>query len=104
MHPPLPSRLGKRSERTSIDGAPFSYVVENESVFVAPSNPAKAYSLQCLKHDDGTFSYRICYYMIAHKPRMRGKWAFGQFAPIMSPNDLSLIHEKMRELDWWPSE
>lgn len=57
MLPPLPSRLGKRTETQAIDGTQYSYVVEFEDVFVAPSNSGKAYSLQCLRHDDGTCSY-----------------------------------------------
>jgi hypothetical protein len=35
--------------------------------------------------------YRICYYMIAHRPRMRGKWAFVQFAPMMTAEELRLL-------------
>ena len=47
--------------------------------------------------DKGHAEYRIAYYMIGHK-RARNKWAFGQFAPIITPEDLEEIiaHESPR--------
>lgn len=100
MRPPLPSRLGKKTETKSIDGSPLIYVVEDEQVFEAPSNPNKAFCLQKLCFSDGRIEYRLCYYMIAHKPRMKGKWAYGQFAPMMTAEDMQLIFEKAKAKGW----
>jgi hypothetical protein len=44
--------------------------------------------------------YRFCHYMIAHKPRMKGKWAFGQFAPMMTAEELKLVFEKVKAKGW----
>jgi hypothetical protein len=32
--------------------------------------------------------------MIAEKPRMKGKWAYGQFTPMMLKEDLAMIYKK----------
>jgi hypothetical protein len=66
----------------------------------------KAYLLQKLRMDHGRGfehghdEFRIAYYMIGQKGRARNKWAFGQFAPIMSPDDLTAIIQRMRERGW----
>ena len=78
------------------------YTVEDEVVFEAPSTPGKAFCLQKLRFEDGRDEFRICYYMIARKPRMKGKWAYGQFAPMMTPKELQLIFEKAKEKGWLP--
>ncbi|HKO19198.1 MAG TPA: hypothetical protein VJU82_09965 [Acidobacteriaceae bacterium] len=104
MHPPLPSRLGKVTQRKGIDGSPLIYEVEDEEVFVAPSNAGKAFSLQKLRFSDGRIEFRICYYMIAHKPRMKGKWAFGQFAPMMTPQELEMIMDIVCQKGWVSSD
>ncbi len=101
MPSPLPSsRVGKTTRRKKIDGSPMVYTVEDEEVFVALLNKKKAFSIQKLRFDDGREEYRICYYMIAHKPRMKGKWAFGQYAPMMSAQELKLIFEKAKSKGW----
>ena len=100
MKPVLPSRVGKTTERRTINGSPMVYTVEDEVVFVAPSNEKKAFCFQKLRHGNGREEYRICYYMIAVKPRMKGKWAFGQFAPMMSGEELKLLFEKAKAKGW----
>lgn len=100
MTPKLPSRIGKTTRRKKIDGSPLVYKVEDEIVFQSAGNKDKAFCLQKLRFDDGHLEYRICYYMIAQKPRMRGKWAYGQFAPMMTGAELSLVFKKMRMKGW----
>ena len=93
---PLPSRRGKTTRRKDIKGNPMVYTVEDEMVFEANSNPQKAFALHKLKHHDGRVEFRICYYMIAHRARMKGKWAFGQFAPMMTKEELREIFNKLK--------
>jgi len=101
-----PSRLGLITETKKIDGSPLIFRVEDEDFFVAPSNPGKAFRLQKLLVDDGSglenghLEVRISYYMIAHKPRMKGKWAFGQFAPMMTLAEVRLITDKLERKGW----
>lgn len=98
--PALPSRINKITRRKTIDGTPLVYTVIDEDVFVAPSNKNKAFCLQKLQFDDGHEKVRISYYMIARQPRMRGKWAFGQYAPMMTPKEVGMIFEKIKSKGW----
>jgi len=106
IRPLPPSRVGKVTETTNIDGTPFVYEVEEQEIFVAPSNPQKAFLLQKLivqqggGVEPGAIVFRIGYYTIAHKPRARGKWAWGQFAAMMTPVELKIIFKKMEEKGW----
>ena len=100
MLPPLPSRIGKTTRRKTIDGSTMVYTVEDEDVFLAAPNRGKAFCLQKLRFEGGREEYRICYYMIAHKPRMKGKWAFGQFAPMMTAEQMKLIVQKIKAKGW----
>jgi hypothetical protein len=100
MKQTLPTRLGKTTRRRTIHGTPMVYTVVDEDVFVAPSNKNKAFCLHKLRHQDGRESFRIAYYMIAQKPRMKGKWAYGQSAPMMTQEEMSMIFKKARAKGW----
>ena len=100
MHPPLPKRLGKKTKAKAIDGSPLVYTVIDEEVFLAKSNPNKAFSLHKIRHEDGREEFRIGYYMIAHKPRMKGRWAWGQYAPMMTKEEMSEIFDRLKTKGW----
>ena len=76
------------------------YTVLDEIVHIPPSNPGKAIYLQMLRFDDGREEMRLCYYMIGHKPRAKGKWLFGQFALMIRREDFDEIMSKAREKGW----
>lgn len=98
--PPLPTRMGKETKTKTIDGSPLHYTVVDEEVFIAPSNPGKAFCLHKIRQENGIERFRIGYYMIAHKPRMKGKWAWGQFAPIMTKEEMQMIFERASADGW----
>ena len=100
MHPPLPRRLGKKTNTTGIDGSPLVYTVIDEAIFPAKSNPNKAFCLHKIRHEDGREELRIGYYMIAHKPRMKGKWAWGQYAPMMTKEEMAQIINEIKTRKW----
>ena len=53
----------------------MTYTVLDEIVHVPKSNPGKAIYLQMLQfEDDGRQEMRLCYFMIGHRPRAKGKW------------------------------
>jgi hypothetical protein len=80
--------------------------VEDEVVFLAAGNRKKAFRVQRLRmwddagFDKGLIEYRICYYIIAHKPRMKDNWAFGQFAPMFSPDDFATLLKIIQAKGW----
>jgi hypothetical protein len=100
MIPELPKRKGKTTRRKKIDGKPLEYTVIDEDIFIAPSNPNKAFALHKIRYDDGYEEIRIGYYMIAHRPKMKGKWAWGQYAQFMTKEDLELIFTRAKESGW----
>ena len=100
MQPPLPKRLGQKTTTKRIDGSPLVYTVVDEEVFHARSNPQKAFCLHKIRFETGIEEFRIGYYMIAHKPRMRGKWAWGQYAPMMTRDEMVEIFEKLKAKGW----
>ena len=100
MNPPLPSRLGKTSTLKNIKNHPMVYEVVDEDVFLAPANPNKAFALHRLKFTDGREEFRIGYYMIAERPRVKGKWAWGQYAPMMTKEDMAAIFRRLRVKGW----
>jgi hypothetical protein len=100
MNPPLPSRLDKTTTRITIDGQPMVYTVVDQEVFIAPANPNKAFALHKLKFADGREEFRIGYYMIAQRPRAQGKWAWGQYAPMMTKEDMAAIFSRLKKKGW----
>ena len=98
MNPPLPTRLGKTTKLQDIRGHEKSYEVVAEDVFLAQSNPDKAFAVHKLKWDDGREEFRIGYFMIAHRPRMKGKWAWGQYAPMMTEIEMIEIFQRAEKL------
>jgi hypothetical protein len=106
LNPPLLSSIGEVTITEKIDGSPLVFRVEDEVVFLAADSPKKAFRVQLLRmwddtgFDNGLPEYRICYYMIAHRPRMKDKWAFGQFAPMFSPDDLATLLKVIQEKGW----
>lgn len=96
-YPSLPSRLNKETKRKDINGDKMHYTVVDENIFVAPSNPEKAFAIHKLKFSNDREEYRIGYYMIAKKPRVRGKWAWGQSAPMMTKEEAKMIVEHLKK-------
>ncbi len=101
MHPKPPSRIGRVTRRAYINGKPMVYTVLDEIVHIPPSNPGKAIYLHMLQfEDDGRKEMRLCYYMIGHKPRAKGKWLYGQFAPMIRREDFDQIMSQARAKGW----
>jgi len=100
MNPPLPSRLNKTTKTKNIDGNPFEFKIVEEEIFPAPSNSRKAFCLHKIRHASGKEEFRIGYYMISQRPRMKGKWAWGQYAPIMTAEEMRMIFERAKAKGW----
>ena len=100
VHPPLPSRIGKRTNFKDIEGKPRSYVVRGEIVRIQSTNQEKAIYLHLLDFEEGHSELRLGYYMIAKKPRMAGKWAWGQFAAMLPIEDFNAIVREARKRGW----
>jgi len=77
------------------------YRVLDEIILIPPRNKNKAIYLQRLQfEDDNRIELRLCYYMIGQKGRGKGKWLFGQFATMITPEDLESILSSARKKGW----
>jgi hypothetical protein len=94
-HPPLPCNIGKRRTITDIDGNKLYFTVLDEITRIQSDYPVKAIYLQRLQwEDDGRIELRLAYYIIGKKPKMAGKWVWGQFATMIPVEDFrAIIHE-----------
>ena len=49
---------------------------------------------------DGRIEYRLGYYMIGVKPRMAGKWTWGQYATLIPASDFRALIRQAQQRDW----
>lgn len=99
--PPYPNKKGKKGKGTDIDGLSFSFVILDEIIRPQSTNPSKLIYLQRIQFEsDGRIELRLAYYIIGKKPRMAGKWVFGQYATMMNPEDLAFLITEASARGW----
>ena len=99
--PPLPSNTGKRRSITDIDGKQQHFTVLGEVTQVQSDYPDKVIYLQRIQFEkDGRMELRLAYYIIGKKPKMAGKWVWGQYATMMPQEDFQAIIEKAERKGW----
>ena len=99
--PPYPCNIGKIGKRVDINGVTMKFEIVDEIIRPQSDNPEKLIYLQKLKiNDEGEVEYRLAYYIIGKKPRMLGKWVFGQYATMMKPSDLKFIVKEAYARGW----
>jgi hypothetical protein len=101
LYPPLPSRIGKPGTLTQIDGKRQHFVVLDEVTQVQSTYSGKVICLQKIRFDEtGVTELRLGYYIIGKKPRMAGKWVWGQYATLMPIRDFKAILRKATQRKW----
>jgi hypothetical protein len=104
--PEPPSRKGTRSWIPEPTGEKYWFEIVDEvrqrqSRFAAGTSEGKILCLQLLRFDEsGMEEMRLGYYIIGKKPRMLGKWVWGQFATMMPMEDFRALMDKAREKGW----
>ncbi len=95
------SNIGRRGKRKSSDGRLVRYVIDDEIVHTQFNAPHKIIVLQKIVYvDDNSSEFRLAYYIIGKKPRMRGKWVFGQFATLIPQRDFRAIVTAAKQKGW----
>lgn len=98
---PPPDTKGKKGKGIDIDGTSHPFVVLDEIARPQSTNPNKVIYLQKIQFDlDGKVEYRIAYYIIGKKPKMAGKWVFGQYATMMNPDDFEFLVKEAVSRGW----
>ncbi len=104
--PTLPSTEGKTGLAKDPAGREHSFVVVDEVRQPHTGHPdGKIILLQKLRFEDdrsefASIEFRIGYYIIGKKPKMRGKWVWGQFALMIRPDDFKALIDKARAKGW----
>ena len=99
--PPLPINIGKERKLTDIDGKKQHFIVRDEIVRLQSAYPRKAIYLQRIEFkNDGRIQLRLGYYMIGAKPRMAGKWVWGQYATMIPAEDFRAIIREASDKGW----
>lgn len=97
-NPPLPSNIGKRGTLRSYS---LHFRILDEVAHIQSTDLNKAIYLQQIQFEDkGNIELRLGYYIIGRKPKMKGKWTWGQYATMMPVKDLKAIIRKATEKGW----
>jgi hypothetical protein len=104
-YPPLPSKIGKRGVLVfPPDGHRQQFTIVDEIIRPHSSVPSKIICLQLLRFDDGREQVRVAYYVIGKKPRMLGRWVWGQYSTMMPLEDFKWITREAEKKRWWRAE
>ena len=99
--PSLSDNRGKKTSWTDIHGRKRRFLILDEIKRVQSNAPHKAIYLQKIKlEDENRIELRLAYYIIGKKPRMKGKWTFGQFATLMPVRDFKAIISAAKRKGW----
>jgi hypothetical protein len=100
--PPLPSTVGKRGRLVEPLGRVWDYIVLDEVRREQTGYPTCIFVLQRIKYDDdGRVELRFGYYIIGQREgRTRGKWCWGQYAPMLPASDFEALVKMATEKGW----
>lgn len=99
-YPPLPTTVGKSAHLSFPDGSTMDWDVVEE--IRKAEDAEKILLLQRLrsKTNPEQFMLRFGYYIIGKKPRVQGRWVWGQFAPFIGEADFAEIIAEAKSKKW----
>jgi hypothetical protein len=101
QQPPHPNKIGSKGRMTDISGQRLTFMILDEIVRPQSTNPDKVIYLQKIKFEQTQkIEYRIAYYIIGKKPKMAGKWVFGQYATLMTAEDFEYLITETKKKGW----
>ena len=101
-YPPLPVTKGKRGKAViPVTNEIRRYEIIDEIKTLQHNSATKAIYLQLIKFDDNSFEVRFGYYIIGKKPKMKDKWAWGQFATMLPMRDFKKIYKIAEKRNWF---
>ena len=98
--PVLPSRKGKRGTLVDPNGGRLHFTITDEIRKPQSDLPSKIIVLERILFDDGRIELRLGYYIIGKKPKMFGKWVWGQYCTLLPVRDFTAIVSQAQRLGW----
>jgi hypothetical protein len=100
--PELKSHVGKRGKlKMPPDDKIRQYEITDEICVPQTDNPKKVFCLQHIQYQEtGRIELRLCYFIIGKKEGMKGKWTYGQYAPLMPLKDFKAIVTLAQKKGW----
>jgi len=98
----LPNNIGKRRRIQTIHGNWVEYTIEDEIIRRQRNYSRKLFAFQRIRFaEDHRIEYRLGYYMLGVKPRMRGRWVWGQFCLMIPEPELIRLLKEARKKEWF---
>lgn len=94
--------LSDTGELTDIDRRKRKFTVVGKPVVVQQSNyHKKVFVLEKVRFEHNRKTeLRLGYYIIGKKPKMRGRWVWGQYCPLIPENDFRRLIRAARKKGW----
>ncbi len=83
------------------DGKRLRFTITDEIRRVQSDLPSKIIVLERVLFDDDRVEVRLGYYIIGKKPKMLGKWVWGQYATLLPLADFAAIVNEAQRLGWF---
>lgn len=101
-YPKLKSNIGSTGSRKDpVSGEKRYFTIVDEIQRQQSNAKHKTIVLQKLRFDDpDEIQLRLGYYIIGKRPRMEGKWTWGQYATFLPPEDFIFIYNKALNKGW----
>ncbi len=100
--PPLPHNIGKTRMIPAIDGEIRHFRIEDEIIRPQSNSDRKIIVLQKMTFvEENRTEIRFGYYMIGLKPRVSGRWVWGQFCLLIPQEDLLWLMEEAKRRKWF---
>lgn len=76
-------------------------MIEDEITRVQSTASHKVICFQKMRRpDNGATEFRLGYYMIGVRPRMKGRWVWGQYALLIPEQDLRALLREAEKRKW----
>lgn len=100
-YPALPNTIGKKGKAiVPVSNRVRRFEVIDEIKIVQSTSNKKAIYLQKIKFDTGELEFRLGYYIIGKKPKMKNKWTWGQYATMLPAKDFKKIIKEAQKKNW----
>ena len=83
------------------DDREVRYTIGDEIRRFHDERRSKVLVLQRMDYDDGRVELRLGYYIIGKKPKMKGRWVWGQFAAMLPAAIFRELYQEAEAKGWF---